>query len=59
MRAPMATYLTLDEILTNLKICRTTLRNLRMGDFPKPFNLTKRRILWHAHEVEAWVAARV
>lgn len=38
---------------------RSTLdRQVALGKFPKPIQLTERRLAFRADEVEAWMAAR-
>ena len=46
------------EIQSGLKK-RTIYDKMADGSFPKPVQLTKRRVGWLQHEIDSWIADRV
>jgi len=59
MNEPNASpYLTLSDVLARLHISRTTLHELRKGDFPKAVALTPGRKLFLRSQVEQWEQER-
>ncbi len=56
----MTHYVSTNELLTHLTVCRSTLYgSLRHQEgFPQPHKIGKRRLLWDLGAILAWVAAR-
>lgn len=55
----MSELMTTKEVLTALRVSMKTLQRLRVGDeFPRPVQLSARRIAWRATDIAAWVDAR-
>lgn len=51
--------LTVKDITAYLRISRTTFFELRRaGDFPRPINLSPRRIAWQREAVRDWIKQR-
>ncbi|MBF0246820.1 MAG: AlpA family phage regulatory protein [Alphaproteobacteria bacterium] len=47
------------DVVRATGLSRTTLWRLRQsGDFPRPVQITCRRVGWPAGDVEAWIEAR-
>lgn len=57
---PHARILRRREVTSRLGVSSTTLHRLmRAGTFPRPVPLGARAVGWLAHEVDAWLDARV
>lgn len=55
----MKIFMDLDEVVAALSISRSGVRRmLREDDFPKPRELTPRRIGWLVEEVQEWARNR-
>jgi len=48
--------LTQNEVVQLTRLSLPTIWRLRKaGEFPSPFKIGKRRLLWERHEVETWI----
>ncbi|MDD2711352.1 MAG: AlpA family phage regulatory protein [Simplicispira sp.] len=55
--APM--MLDLPKVAATLSLCPSTVQNLlRAGEFPKPRQISGRRVAWLTTEIAAWAHAR-
>lgn len=52
-------YLELEAVASVVALAATTIQRLvREGDFPKPRQLSGRRVAWLVRELEEWAEAR-
>ena len=59
-QAPAYRILRVQDVLRQLGISKTALYNmLAAGDFPKQIRMGPKSVGWLAHEVDAWLAARM
>ena len=56
---PTAKFLTAAEVCAKCRFSRTTLRrSVAAGTFPKPYRVSKQRVVWKESDVDAWVEDR-
>lgn len=52
--------LTLPEVCARICLRKSWIYSaVQRGDFPKPINLTPRRVAWRESEIEAWKADKI
>ena len=56
----MPQFLTPKSVCERVALSRATLdRLVALGGFPKPIRLTKRRLVYNASDVDAWMQEKV
>ncbi|MBW8191438.1 AlpA family transcriptional regulator [Neiella marina] len=52
--------LTLREVMELTTLSRATIyRKMELGTFPKPVQISKRRVAWRTSDVNAWIDAKL
>jgi prophage regulatory protein len=55
----MRQFLNMEEVLRRTGLGRSTIYDqMDQGEFPRSYQLTRRRVGWKEEEVEAWIESR-
>ena len=48
--------MSLKQVIKKTTLCNTSIREMiKEGNFPPPFKIAPRRIVWNAEEIESWI----